>query len=129
MLASSPIKGAEEWAIHCFEGFGEYQLSEYESIEHVIEFADFIAEHGELGAMLIGDYSIEEAARLLEDNYHGAYDTEVDFAYDIVDECYSNSIPENLMCYFDYVGFTRDLFMSDFFSVESNGKTHVFSNF
>ena len=129
MLASSPIEGAEEWAIHCYEGFGEYRLSEYEDIDHVVELAGFIAEHGDLGASLLGDYSIEEAARLLEDNYQGAYDNEVDFAYYIFDECYSNAIPDNLICYFDYVAFTRDLFISDYFSVESGGKTHVFTNY
>ena len=89
MLALSPIKGAEEWAIHDFEGFGEYRLSEYESINHVVEIAEFIAENGELGASLLSDYSIDEASKLLEDNYQGAYDDEVDFAYYIFDECYS----------------------------------------
>ena len=129
MLALSPIKGAEEWAIHDFEGFGEYSLSEYESIDHVFELAKFITEHGDLGANLLGDYSIEEAVRLLEDNYQGAYDNEVDFAYYLFDECYSNAIPDNLISYFDYVAFTRDLFLCDYFSVESGGKTHVFTNY
>lgn len=129
MLALSPIKGAGEWAIHAFEGFGECRLSEYDSIEHVIELAEFIAKYGDLGATLLGDYSIEDAERCLEENYHGAYDTEVDFAYYMFEECYSSAIPDNLMCYFDYVAFTRDLFISDYFSVESGGKTHVFSNF
>lgn len=128
ILALSPIKGAEEWAIHDFEGFGEYRLSEYENIDHVVELAEFMAKHGDLGASLLGDYSIEEATRLLEDNYQGAYDDEVDFAYYIFEECYSNSVLDNLAYYFDYVAFTRDLFMCDYFSVESDGKTHVFSS-
>jgi len=128
ILALSPIKGAEEWAINDFEGFGEYRLSEYESIDHVVELAKFIAEHGELGACLLGDYSIDDAAKILEENYLGAYDNEVDFSHYIFEECYSNAMPNNLAYYFDYVAFTRDLFMCDYFSVECNGKTHVFSS-
>ena len=127
MLAESPIENAEEYAIHDYSGFGDIELGKYESIERVASIAEFIAEHGELGAALLSDYSIEEAETLLEERYHGSYDDEVDFAYAIFEDCYSNAIPDNLMCYFDYVAFTRDLFMCDYFSVEANNKTHVFS--
>ncbi len=129
MLSKSPIDNPEEWAIHDFEGFGEYRMSEYEDIDTVVNLAEFIAKHGELSGALLGNYSIEEAETLLEERYHGSYDNEVDFAYAIFDDCYSNAIPENLMCYFDYVAFTRDLFLWDYFSVESGGKTHVFSSY
>ena len=37
---------------------------------------------------------------MLEENYHGAYDSEVDFARAIFDDCYSNAIPEDLQFYF-----------------------------
>lgn len=62
-------------------------------------------------------------------HYHGVYDNEVDFAYVIFDDCYKQVIPENLICYFDYVTLTRDLFMCDYFSIEADGKTHIFSNY
>ena len=32
MLAASPTPGAEEWAIHDYEGFGPLPLSEYERL-------------------------------------------------------------------------------------------------
>lgn len=128
MLAKSPIENAEEFAIHDYEGFGNAGLSEYESIETVVELASFIAEHGELGAELLGNYSVEDARRLLEENYYGAYESEVDFAYEVIDEYYSNALPNNLMLYFDYVAFTRDLFINDYFSIEASHKVHVFSN-
>ena len=51
------------------------------------------------------------------------------YARSLMKSAYSNAIPENLMCYFDYVGFTRDLFMYDYFSVQADGQTHVFSNY
>ncbi len=42
MLESSPVEDPEEYAIHDFEGFGSYRLSEYEGIESAHEGACFI---------------------------------------------------------------------------------------
>ena len=33
MLAASPVEGAEEYAIHDFEGFDGYPLGEYEGLQ------------------------------------------------------------------------------------------------
>jgi antirestriction protein len=129
MLADGPIEGAEEFAIHDFEGFGCARIEEYDSINHVSELAAFIRKHGELGAELLSYHSIEDAEKVLEENYHGAYDSEVDFAHALFDDCYSNAIPEDLQFYFDYDAFARDLFINDYFSVEANGQTHVFYNY
>lgn len=51
MLESSPEEDAEEWAIHDYEGYGSYRLSEYEGIESAHEVACFIEEHGETAAL------------------------------------------------------------------------------
>ena len=129
MLATSPIENAEEWAIHDYEGFGDKSLSEWEDIDSVVSFAEFMARYGELGGVLLGEYSVEEAETLMDERYHGSYNSEVDFAEAIFDDCHSNAIPNNLLCYFDYDAFARDLFMCDYFSVEADGQTHVFSNY
>lgn len=127
MLAKSPIENAEEFAIHDYEGFGDAQLSEYESIDSVVKVAAFISAHGELGGALLADYSIEDAERLLDGYYHGSYDSEVDFAQRLFEDCYSDAMPKDLFYYFDHEAFARDLFMSDYFSVEAQGETHIFS--
>lgn len=129
MLAESPIENAEEWALHDYSGFGNIALYEFESIERVANIADFIIEHGELGAALLSDYSIDDALTLLNDSYHGSYESEIDFSQYIFEECYSNSIPKNLMFYIDHEAFSRDLFINDYFSIEAQRKTHVFSNY
>ena len=129
MLAASPIKNSEEYAIHDYEGFGDKSLSEWEDIDSVVSLAKFMARYGELGGVLLGEYSVEEAETLLEDCYHGSYNSEVEFAEAIFDDCYSNAIPDNLIGYFDYKYYARDLFISDFFSVEADGQTHVFSHY
>lgn len=129
MLATSPIPNADEWAIHAYEGFGEYKLSEYEDIDNLVNLAEFIVKHDELGGVLLGEYSVEEAKKLLEECYHGSYNSEVDFAQTIFDEFHGSVIPDNLIDYFDYDAFARDLFIGDYFSVEADGQTHVFSNY
>lgn len=129
MLAASPIEGAEEWALHDYSGFGSARIDEYEGIAHVVKIAEFIDEFGDLGAALLGESSIDDARRFLQDNYHGAYDSEVDFAESIFEDCYSDMIPKNLIYYFDYEAFARDLFINDYFSVDAEGQTHVFSNY
>ena len=39
----SPSPGAEEWAIHDYEGFGPLRLDEFESLENVAKVAAGIA--------------------------------------------------------------------------------------
>lgn len=127
MLAKSPIAGAEEFAIHDYEGFGSINLHEYDSIDSIVEIADFIDKHGELGSTLLIDFSIEEAENLLQDHYLGGYESEVDFAKELFIECYEHQIPNNLISYFDYKAFARDLFINDYYSIDVHKQVHIFS--
>ncbi len=129
MLAKSPIQGSEEWGIHDYSGFSSMRIDEYECVETIAQMADFIGEHGELGAALMSEYSIDDAKRCLEDHYHGAWDCEVDFAQSLFEDCYSDAIPDYLAGYFDREAFSRDLFVNDYFSVEAQGLIYVFSYF
>jgi len=127
ILASSPVPDAEEWAIHDYEDFGSLQVSEYASLETISTLASFIAEHNELGAAVLtyagGD--VGEAGRLLEEAYHGEFNSEEDFAMSFAEE--TMSVPENLSYYIDYEKMARDLFINDFFSIEVENRVHVFS--
>lgn len=130
MLSKSPIAGAEEWSIHAFDNFGSYCLSEYTGIEEVHDLAIFINEHGELGAELMGYYnSLEDATEAIENNYHGAYRRELDFATELFDDIYLDSFPPHLSSYIDYEAFARDIFINDYFSLDVDGDAHVFSYF
>jgi antirestriction protein len=128
ILASSPIADAEEWAIHDFEDFGDVRISEYESMETVSALASFIVEHDELGAAVLAHINggIDDASRLLDECYHGEYDSEEDFAISLAED--TMTIPEYLSYYIDYEKMARDLFINDYFSIEINHKSHVFSN-
>ncbi|MGB0372120.1 MAG: antirestriction protein ArdA [Opitutales bacterium] len=109
ILASSPEPDAEEYAIHDYEGFGSYPVSEYEGIEHVHNLAAFILEHEDIGLALLENNSgdVEEATRVLE-NYIGSFEALTDF----VTEHLSNigaSIPDFLECYLNYEDIGRDM--------------------
>jgi antirestriction protein len=63
---------------------------------------------------------------LLDECYHGEYDSEEDFAISLPED--TMTIPEYLSYYIDYEKMARDLFISDYFLIGINHKTHVFSN-
>jgi antirestriction protein len=77
MLTASPEPGAEEWAIHDFEGFGALRLSEYESLERVAAIAAGVAQHGEaFTAWLSYDQDRDPVdTSAFEDAYRGEWDS------------------------------------------------------
>ena len=129
MLAESPIPNAEEHAIHDYDGFGGINIGEYAGIETVLELAEFIQEHGEELAAGVYNYygSIDDAKDALENRYHGEHDSELDYAEQLFDECYAHDIPENIRYYIDYEKFSRDLFISDYISIDGKSGVHIFS--
>ena len=118
MLAASKVPGAEEWAIHDYEGFAPLRLGEYESLERIARIAQGIARHGEAFKHWT---AIEGITRLdlvtgFEDAYRGHWESVEAFAMDFWEDCgYEESlaqvIPEQLQAYvrFDAAAFARDL--------------------
>jgi antirestriction protein len=94
----------------------------------VVLIAQFVHEHGELGAEVLAYYNndIEDSSYALDNCYQGEYESEEDFAYSLFEDCYP--IPEYLENYIDYKKAARDLFLSDFMSFEVDHKVHVFSH-
>lgn len=127
MLSESPEPGAEEWAIHDYEGFGDIRLSEYEGIARVHAIAGFIGEHGSLGAHVLsycaGD--LEEAGSAME-NYMGCYESLSDYAAELTEQ--SVSIPASLVHYIDYDKMAHDMEISgELFTVSTHwSEVHVF---
>ena len=84
MLAASPIKDAEEFAIHDYEGFEGIRLSEYSGIDEVAKYAAFIAEHGALGSKLFAHYGdLESAQDAMDNHYHGCFASVAEFAEEL----------------------------------------------
>ena len=127
MLANSPEGFAEEYAIHDFEGFGSYRVSEYESLESVHAVACFIEEHGALGAELLAYFGdMDEAEKALEESYAGCYQSVADFAQELTED--SVQIPEHLARYIDYSAMAYDMEVGgDIFTIElDHGEVHIF---
>ena len=116
-------------AIHADEEDPEIMCQDGENIPNSLcsesmgeEEFNKIAEYCEL----CDDYSVEAVDDFLEifrpedldrmdDAYAGVYDSEEDFAREIVNDCYDiEKMMGDLAYYFDYEAFARDLFMCDY---------------
>ncbi|WP_022693152.1 antirestriction protein ArdA [Ponticaulis koreensis] len=126
VLKTSPMPDAEEWAIHDSEGFEGLNISEYEGIQSVVEQAEFIEEHGRLGAELVTYYGdLETARKALEDDYAGVYKSLTEFAEELTEQ--TTPIPDSLQYYIDYERMARDLAVNDVLAVELGfEEIHVF---
>lgn len=118
MLAESPEPGAEEWAIHGAEGFESARVSEYMDFDDVCDLAEFIEEHGGLGAKLYEHFGedLDEAKAAFEE-YAGEFKSAADFAEDLIRET-GPEIPKPLEYYIDWASLARDM--------EFNGEILVF---
>ncbi|MCP5246084.1 MAG: antirestriction protein ArdA [Burkholderiales bacterium] len=120
MLAESPESFAEEYAIHDYEGFDGYALSEYEGLETAHEIACFIEEYPDFGGELLNNFggNLDEARIAAEENYCGCYKSLADFAEELTEE--TTQIPENLAYYIDYERMGRDIELNgDVFIIET----------
>ena len=128
MLAASPEPDAEEWAIHDHEGFEGAHLSEYASFQTVCNLAEFITEHGSLGARLYSEFGDDlDQARAAFEDYAGEYRSAADFAEDLVREC-GTEIPASLDDYIDWTGLARDMALNGEIMVFQTGfdEVHIF---
>jgi len=130
MLAESPEGFAEEYAIHDYEGFDGYALSEYEGLKSANEIACFIEEYPDFAGELLNNFNgnIEEARTAAEDNYCGCYKSLADFAEEMTEG--TTQIPDNLAYYIDYERMGQDMELSgDVFTIETAyEEVHVFWN-
>ena len=116
------------YAIHAQEGFYDLQLNVHADIEYIRAQALFIAKHGELGAKLINHYegTLEAAEEVINQRYQGEYKSQLEYATQLFDKLYLNTIPEHIQFCINYESFKKTIFNHYFFSIGLEGKTHVF---
>jgi antirestriction protein len=136
MLAASPEAGAEEWAIHDYEGFGGLRLGEYESIAQVSHIALGITEHG--GAFAAWAEHLERSSwddlDRFEDCYGGRWESVADYAEDLLEalgllQIIEQAVPEEFQPYvtIDAEAFGRDLALGgELYVVEDESAGGVF---
>ena len=88
MLGASAIAGAEEWAIHDYEGFGPFRLHEYEQIETVSRIANGIVQHGPIFAHWVEHVGTEdvEALERFDEYYLGSWDSLADYVEELLED-------------------------------------------
>jgi antirestriction protein len=120
MLARSPTPGAEEFAIHDFEGFGHYRPSEYDSLDWISRVARGIVEHGAaFGAWAERSNHDEDDLVRFEDAYLGEWSSVEKYAEELLDDlgylaAVDETAPEMLQPYVrvDIGAFAHDLELS-----------------
>lgn len=87
MLALSTEPGAEEYAIHDYEGFEGLAVSEYETLKNVSLWATAIVEHGPAFAAYVANHGAEYASvDGFEEDYCGEWESEAAFAEELADD-------------------------------------------
>lgn len=122
ILARSPTPGAEEWAIHDYDGFGTLRLGEYETLEDVSAIAQGIARHGPAFAAWAevvrdgGDPLDHDLLAAFEDHYIGQHESREAWAEEMCDDLgfsleVTSSLPTHIQPYvtMDYEGMARDM--------------------
>ncbi len=132
MLDTSKIPGAEEWAIHDYEGFGSFRLSEYESIDTVARIAQGIAEHGTVFTHWVDHVGTTDTDSLdhFDEHYLGTWDNLSDYAEQLLDDLgvdLDHLVPGWLSPYvsIDYEQLGNDI-ASDLYVSEHGSETHLF---
>lgn len=127
ILKNSGEPFAEEWAFHDSEYFGPFDVSEYEDLESLVKKANIINRVDNLEAFEAWDASTgdidsmdeDEIIEKFEDEFMGTYRDEEDYAYELMNDCYS--VPEHLSNYIDYASFWRDLTYDGYYSAHAPG--------
>ena len=112
-----------EFMFQDFEAIPDSLISESWLSENFFPLRDALVElsDNEQEAFLVwcnnGSYDLDsedchDLISSFKDEYFGEYESEEDFAYNLVEDCYN--LPEFALTYFDYEKFAKDLFIGDF---------------
>lgn len=98
-------------------------------LDVVAEIAAFIAEHGEVGAGLLDNFSgdVDEAREAMDERYRGQHESLADYVQDVTEE--TTAIPHALRYYIDWQAMARDAELSgDLFTLSTAfDVVHVFA--
>jgi antirestriction protein len=118
MLAASSEEGAEEFAIHDTEGFGDL-VGEYTSIKEIAQLTEILCEVEDCEAFIEWADYIGLAYATIEgfrDAYRGKWESKKAYAECLADDLgFFLGVPDTVARYFDYEAFARDLFTSDYY--------------
>ena len=86
-----------------------------EGFNKIEEYCELCDDYGVSAVDDFLEWYSPEDLDMMHDSYAGVYDSEEDFAREIVNDCYDlEKMMGNLSYYFDYEALARDLFISDY---------------
>ena len=107
------------------EGFTGIRTESVFELEDIAKAASNSQDAGAFVAyMAYTGLNSSDALHQFDDAHCGEWDSEEAYAGNLADE--TMDIPERLRAYFDYEKFSRELFMSDYFSVDAPSGVYVF---
>lgn len=117
MLAKSPTGFADEFAVHDYEGFGEYRVGEYDSLILISRIAHGIHDHGPAFAAWASRFEHDrDALDRFEDAYLGHWSSAEAYAEDLMEsiglqDIIDRHVPDGLQPYvkIDVEAFAHDL--------------------
>lgn len=119
MLKESPVEGAEEWAIHDYEGFPSSTFGEYPGLERVAKWVELIEAADEAGIppevaeKVAGNYGLrylDEALDCITDRFGGSFADLATFAEDYVSQTVDlDKLPALISGNIDFEGIAKDL--------------------
>ena len=106
-----------EFMFQDYQGFPSewYDESDMEeSFDKIMDYCRLTEDQREAFDAFYECYGDDDMAHF-EERFKGSYDSEEDFAQEIISECYDlDRMMGSLSSYFDYEAYARDLFMTDF---------------
>ena len=132
VIETSPAEGAEEHAIHDYDGFPD--LGEYPSLQSICDFVEMV-EDSDFDADIVSavvdefPYDCGTAQHVLDDN-HGIHDSFQDYADWFADQmmaCHDVGDGEWIKQYFDYDKFAEAL-SYDYIQIEVKGGVLIAPN-
>ena len=108
ILKSSPVAGADEWAIHDYNDFPN--LGEYPGLDNIIKIQEAIDEHGKYVVnAFLENWSVEDLDHI-DDAYYGTYDSFSEFAQQLAEDTIEGLNGDTTLArYFDWEAWERDL--------------------
>lgn len=126
ILATSPIPNAEEWEIHDFDNVPQFIQDNYKDFDDLEQWINAYHERGSVIFEMAKDLSIYHLDDILiydDNNYREHWNSFKEFAIDYFYE--NEQCPEHLIAHIDFDSYAYEL-RHDYFSIEHNGRTHVY---
>lgn len=128
MLRESPCPGAEEWAVHDYDGLPS-SFGEYPDLNLLVDYADAAEEYGE-PFRVWWDYRRRDVVDVdaFFEQYAGTFESEAEWAEQLVaDTGLLENVPDTVARYFDFDAYARDARLSgDIWTVRGESGLHVF---